>query len=267
MKKTFNIISGLLLTLLFLSCEKQTTWELRSSDKFRIADCILTNEMKYQVLRLYESSDRLNEEPVGIPGAHILITDGNHVFGFREDSLQPGLYISSEPFIASAGNIYQLTISLGDDADTAFAEMTGVTPLETIDIITAGDLFRFIYHDSPQASMTEIYYDWSADTAYCREYGACKASEVFYTLDNIDVAKEFAPDKQIILFPKNTRIIRKKYSLSTSHQDFIRAMLLETEWRGGLFDAEPGDVPTNFLHSFRGWFAACTVVSDTITYK
>jgi hypothetical protein len=267
MKRIFNTLSGLLLTLLITSCEKQTSWEIKSAAKFRVADCILTNEMKYQMLRLYESSDQMNEDPGAISDAHIMITEGNHVFGFREDSLQPGLYISSEPFMAAAGNVYQLTISLGNDADTACADMTGVTPLETIDITNSGDLYLFVYHESPQASMTEVNYDWSADTAYCHQYGACLASEVFYTLDNIDVAKEFAPDRQMIPFPKNTQIIRRKYSLSTSHQNFIRAMMLETEWRGGLFDAEPGNVPTNFHHGFRGWFAVCSVVSDTTYFK
>jgi hypothetical protein len=267
MMRSSSIIPVITLALLFIACEKQTSWELQTSTRFPVVDCILTNEMKHQELRLYQSSGQLNEDPAGIRGAQIRITDGNHEYLFREDSLEAGRYFSSETFMASAGQVYQLVISSGDITDTALAEMTGITPLETIDIISHKDLYRIVYHESPQASMLEVFYDWRQDTAYTRSYGASQASETFYTLLNIDPEKEFAPGKVIIPFPKNTRIIRRKYSLSADHQNFIRELLLETEWRGGLFDAEPGDVPANFHHGIRGWFAVCMVISDTTFYK
>ena len=267
MKRNLPVIAGLLLLLLIHSCEKQTMWDLSPSARFPVVDCILTNEMKYQELRLHQSSERLNEEEAGISGAFIEISEGNNSVVFREDSLEQGRYLSSEPFRASAGNIYRLVVRFGDFADTAYAEMTAVTPLEAIDILPNDTLFRYIYHNSPRASMMEVYYDWSGDTDYIDRYGAGQASEVFYTLDNIDVEKEFAPDRQIIWFPQNTWIIRRKYSLSTAHQEFVRALLLETEWRGGLFDAEQGNVPTDFSHGIRGWFGACMVLSDTTFFK
>ncbi len=184
-----------------------------------------------------------------------------------EDDTEAGKYVSVVPFRATAGIIYRLTISLGEKADTAYAEMFGITPLDDIDIAPKDSLYHLVYHESQDASMMEVYYDWSAMPDFCSKYGACEASEVFYTLDNIDAEKVFAPDRQIISFPEKTRIIRRKYSLSTAHQQFVRALLLETEWRGGLFDAEQGNVPTNFSHGLRGWFGACMVVSDTTDFK
>ena len=152
-------------------------------------------------------------------------------------------------------------------ADTAWAEMTGVEPLDDPDVVPSDSLFRLIYHNSRNASMTEVEYDWSAVPGYALTYGAARAGEVFYTLDNIDPGKEFAPDREKILFPTHTTITRRRYALTTDHQAFIRALLLETDWRGGFFDAEPGNVPTNFSHGVRGWFAACSVVSDTFTVE
>ena len=145
--------------------------------------------------------------------------------------------------------------------------MKGIAPLEAIDIAPKDSLYRLVYHESQDASMMEVYYDWSATPEYCTLYGYCDASEVYYTLDNIDAEKIFAPDRQIIPFPEKTRIIRRKYSLSAAHQEFLRALLLETEWRGGLFDAEQGNVPTNFSHGIRGWFGACMVETDTTLFK
>jgi hypothetical protein len=266
MNKFFIYISAVLLVLL-VSCEEKTTWEIQSSEIFAVADCILTNELKTQELRLYRSSEKLNELPAGISGAVVEISDGSQTVNFIEDDTEKGKYVSAVPFMATVGIIYRLTISLGDKADTAYAEMTGIAPLEAIDIAPKDSFYQFIYHESQDASMMEVYYDWSATPDYCVNYGFCDASEVYYTLDNIDAEKVFAPDRQIITFPEKTRIIRKKYSLSPAHQQFVRALLLETEWRGGLFDAEQGNVPTNFGHGIRGWFGACSVLSDTTHFE
>lgn len=266
MNKYFILLSATLLFLL-VSCEEKTTWELRSSEIFAVADCILTNELKPQELRLYRSSEKLNELPAGIPGAVVEISDGRQIVNFTEDNTETGKYVSVVPFRATAGIKYRLTISLGEKADTAYAEMRGIAPLEDIDIAPKDSLYRLVYHESQDASMMEVYYDWSAMPYFCVKYGYCEASEVFYTLDNIDAEKVFAPDRQIISFPEKTQIIRRKYSLSAAHQQFIRALLLETEWRGGLFDAEQGNVPTNFSYGVRGWFGACMVVTDTTHFQ
>jgi hypothetical protein len=267
MNKIFIYLSATAILLLLFSCEEKTTWDIRSSDPFAVADCILTNELKQQELSLYSSAGKLNEKPVGVSAAVIEVSDGSQTVNFIEDENRPGKYISAIPFRATAGKTYRLTVSLGNKADTAYAEMKGIAPLEAIDITPADSLYRLVYHESRDASMMEVYYDWSAMPEYCTSYGYSEASEVYYTLDNIDAEKIFAPDRQIIPFPEKTRIIRIKYSLSPAHQEFLRALLLETEWRGGLFDAEQGNVPTNFRHGIRGWFGACTVISDTTDFK
>jgi hypothetical protein len=39
---------------------------------------------------------------------------------------------------------------------------------------------------------------------------------------------------------------------------------METEWSGGLFDVQPGNVTTNLTNGALGYFAVCMIVSDTI---
>ena len=255
----------LLGTTLF-SCEKETSWYIQPSGRFIVADCIITSEYKNQTLKLYYSSDSLNQLPEYISGAQAEITDGSNTYIFEEDTNSPGNYLSTQPFMATAGNSYRLTVAYGDVQDTAWAEMAAINPMETLEIVKYDTLYRFVYNESSSPSMLEVSYDWSAVPGYCDAYGACIASETFYTLDIIDVSKEFAPDKLIIGFPRGTQIIRRKYSLSDEHQQFIRVLLLETEWRGGIFDTEQGNVPTNFTGKIRGWFAACMVLSDTTKF-
>jgi hypothetical protein len=259
-----HIKTRLFFILLLVSCEKQTTWVIQSSDKFLVADCIITNELKNHAVMLYQSADVLNQLPVGVSGAEIRLIDNDIAIDFLESTAENGKYISAIPFRASAGNDYRLVIKYEGYNDTAHAAMVAVTPLETFEIVAYDSLFRFVYHSGSQASMTEVYYNWSAAADYCENYGSCRASEMFYTLDNIDIGKLFAPDRLVIPFPANTEIVRRKYSLSDEHQRFVRSLLLETEWRGGFFDVEQGNVPTNFRHGIRGWFAACMVLSDTI---
>jgi hypothetical protein len=259
---------SLLLMLLFMlsSCEEQTSWDISPAQKFPVVDCIITNEYKSHELRLYWSGQDLNQKPEGITGAVVRVSDGTHEVAFEEVPGEAGRYLSAIPFRASAGNEYRLTLSYGGKADTASASMEAVTPLEALVIEPYDSLYRIVYQSGNSPSMTEVYYDWSADGTYCQKYGYCMASEVFYTLDNLDISQQFAPDKQILLFPEETIIIRRKYSLTSEHQRFIRSLLLETEWRGGLFDTEPGNVPTNFRHGVRGWFATCMVLADTTVF-
>ena len=267
MMKNLSPISGLVILLFAFSCERKTEWDLQQGAEFLVADCIITNELRNHELRLYWSADGLNQTPVGFTGATIALNDGLHSFAFLEDMDDPGRYVSADPFMASAGKTYRLTLNYNGYSDTAFASMTGVSPLEPAEIIASDGYFLLINHESTPASMTEVNYNWSADAQYCEQYGACMAAEVFYSLENIDIGKEFAPEKQVILFPHHTEIIRRKYSLSEDHQRFIRSLLLETEWRGGYFDVEQGNVPTNFSHGVRGWFAVCAVVTDTTYFE
>jgi hypothetical protein len=254
---------------LLLSCEQKTEWDLQQSEAFVVADCIITNELKRHELKLYQSASQMNQNPIGCSGTAEL-SDGTNSVAFAEDPENPGTYLSNLPFRASAGKTYRLTVSYESDLlsyhDTAYAVMLGVTPLESFETAVAGDYFRYVFNPGASHHMLELHYDWSANPEYCEIYGACEAEEVFYNLGNIDIGKIFAPDRAVIRFPHNTRIIRRKYSLSPAHQEFIRSLLLETEWRGGVFDTEQGNVPTNFRR-MRGWFGACMVVSDTTFFE
>jgi hypothetical protein len=260
-----HMLHGLSLLFLIVSCEKMTTWDIQPSERFPVADCIITNELKIHEVNLYLSSTGLNQQPEGISGAVITLMSRIDTFVFAE--AEAGKYRSVIPFRASAGNEYRLAVTGQGISDTAHAEMVTIAPLGDFEIVAYDSLFRFVYYSERQPSMTEVSYDWSAVPGYCETYGSCRASEVFYTLNNIDVSKMFAPDRIVIPFPRNTKIIRRKYSLSEDHQQFIRSLLLETDWRGGIFDVEQGNVPTNFSHGIRGWFAACMVLSDTTYFE
>ena len=80
---------------------------------------------------------------------------------------------------------------------------------------------------------------------------------------SIDVNKIFRPAKERIPFPVGTRVYRRQYSMNPWQEDFVRTLMAETEWRGGLFDVQPGNVRTNLSEGAVGYFSVSQVVADT----
>ncbi len=270
MNRHKNIGQNILLVIiifLITSCEEKTNWNLQTSGRKIIVDALLTSDLKNQEVKVYYSSTGLNEKPEPISGATIKLIGKNTIYLFKEADSLAGFYISDIPFRCATGIWYQLIVDAEGSRDTATADMEAITPLQQYKISDYDSLYRFTYINDDIPSFTEIFYDWSLVPDYCNSYGFCTASETYYTLNNLDVSKIIAPKKQVICFPRGTQIIRKKYSLSKQHQEFIRSLLLETEWRGGVFDVEQGNVTTNFHHGMRGWFGVCTVLSDTIHFQ
>lgn len=263
LRYTYKII-GLLLGLGLLSgCEEKVQWDLESSESVIVVDAIITNEFKRQEVFVYMSSAAYNAENTPVSEAAVKLWDGTQFYNF-ELSDTPGLYVSS-PFAATINKTFALILSYENVSDTAIAIMEAITPFKKDTVIYKDGLFKFVYGGSDLPAMTEVYYNWSHNADYCQTYGNCTAQSSHYTLSNVDVAEEFGPAKQEIWFPAGSELVRIKYSLSKNHQDFIRSLLIETEWRGGLFDIEQGNVPTNFNHGVKGWFGVCMVLTDTTT--
>lgn len=262
--KRIRFILILLISVLSVSCEKAVDWEIKQDNITRlIVDGILTNEFKAQQVRLSFSTDTLNEIPKPASDAVVTVTYNNNTYFFVEDQDNPGIY-TSEPFIAVVEMDYHLVIQTDSVLYEATSYAVPVTNLKQIQLAEEPDsLFSYINTDDTRATMTEVFYDWSTEPSYCELYGQCQAAETYYFLNSVDINQAFGPEKQKIKFPKETIIIRKKYSLTEEHQDFIRSLLIETDWRGGLFDVQQGNVETNMSNGALGYFAVCMVKSDT----
>lgn len=71
----------------------------------------------------------------------------------------------------------------------------------------------------------------------------------------------FAPSIEKVSFPEGTTIIETRYSLTHEYAEFIREVLLETQWQRALFNTIPANVPTNLSAGWAGFFAVCGVYS------
>jgi hypothetical protein len=196
-----------------------------------------------------------------------MISDGDTSFVLTESPPESGYYLTDSTIRGVFGKPYILTISYQSKIFTSIAEMVPNTPVKPVRIEENEQkegFYQIVHVDSDEPAMHEYLIDWS----HLPEYDTIpenkrKARILEYTINSIDASEMFKPDKEKIAFPAGTIVIKKKYSLSEKHQEFIRTLLSETEWRGGVFDVLPGNVITNISGGAVGYFAACVVLTDS----
>jgi hypothetical protein len=256
--------------LLFSSgCEKKADWQLKSqASKLIIVDGIITGENKYQSLTLNFPVTELNAKPIPVTGANMIISDEDSVFRMTEQPTGSGVYKSAKTFRAREGKNYSLLIFYGDQILSAKSTVAQASLFNFL--VYSRDADSELYHISWVASsfsteppaLWEVLLDWSKVPGYQQTDSAkCKARLLFYTLSTLDVSEIFAPSVERVSFPAGTTINETRYSLTPEYAEFIREVLLETQWQGGLFNTVPANVPTNLSAGGAGFFAVCGVYS------
>jgi hypothetical protein len=226
-----------------------------------IVEGVITNEKKNHEVSL--SRIHLNQNGVAatVTGADVTITSGDSIFTLTEIPIGSGKYLTP-PMRAASGKIYKLNFSYNGQTYSAEDSSVPVEPMPDIIVDKQPEGYRMVFEESGQsANYVDHHLDWTA-TEDCPGDG-CEGRIIFYDLKTIDVNNVYKPGKTDLFFPEGTVIVRRKYSVSPAYRDFLRSMLMETEWRGGVFDVERANVPTNLSAGAIGFFAVSTVVTDT----
>ncbi len=251
------------------SCEKKESWKLKNTqEKFLIVDGIITNEFKNQIIKLSLSYSDLNGSENYISDAIISVSDGNADYNFHKTTEDNGIYVSDNKFSGVVNKTYKLSINYENKEYVAEANMLPVSISEPLPYKQVPDTNMFyivadIASFNPDvSSMYEVILDWSEISGYeDLPVSETTAHMFFYSLTTIDVNQIFSSNNETILFPQGTKMTQIKYSLTSEHEDFIRSLLIETQWHGGFFDIEEGNVYTNITGGAYGFFGACSVVS------
>ena len=253
--------------LLLLGCEEPTNWNIKSVENdLIVVEGLITNERVNHLVRITRPVYDLNDDPEAVAGAVVAVQAGNDVAYFREFPEGSGYYYS-DTVQAVVGKRYVLYINVNDKEYFAEAEMVPVTPLKPLQYRAynaENNEYEIIFQDSSEPSTKEYWIGWSHLPGYEDLPVDSTVIRTFhYSLSSVDVNQSFSPEKEKVLFPAGSAVIRKKYSLSEAHQAFLRTFLSETEWRGSVFDVQKGNVLTNLSDGAVGFFAVSTVVSDT----
>ncbi len=264
-------INGMLLIL--QGCVKETAWDLKQDIPQKlIVEAIITDEVKVHKVTLTYSVAELNQPPKTVTGAGVLISNEDSTWQLTESPPNSGVYCTPSGFFARLGKNYTLLITIGSQVYTA--KTTMVAGLVFDELQYRKNEENDLYHvdwganafSTGPAAMWELLIDWSMVPGFQNSDSLDNhARMLFYTLPTLDVSEVFAPMMQSVYFPAGTIITERRYSLTPQHAEFIREMLLETNWTGGLFTVAPANVRTNFSSGALGFFGACAVTELSVT--
>jgi hypothetical protein len=263
----YIIILLLAAQLVMLSCnEEAIEWDLKTYiPDLLVVEGMITNEPASHDIKITRPVADPSDTPEPVSKAVVAIFDGSRASLLSE--ISPGIYQTGPRFRAVSNRLYTLYIlhdGIEYHASSHMVKVNRLTPLRYHRVEDQPNRYELDLHETQDASMLEIWLDWSHLPAFQDlPPEETRARIVYYTVKSIDVNKMFKPAKERIFFPQGTIVYRRKYSMNKYQEDFVRTLLAETEWRGGYFDVQPGNVQTNLSDGAVGYFSVSTVVSDT----
>lgn len=273
MKQIIRHISIVLIYFLLFSCEKAVDWDLpKTFDSVLVVDGGITSEFKKHEISLNFSFNEINGTPEPVSGAEVIVYSDTTPYIFEEDSVKSGYYYSA-PFAAELNKKYRLSIKMNDKYFYAIEEITPVNDFAPASYSKKSEEDSLYYiipefnniGNNDQEAVWEIIVSWPDTFNYKTRHGKYEARQLFYTLNTLDIPEVFKPEKEVVYFPAFSKIIQKKYSVSDGYSNYLRALLFETEWTGGFFDAEHANLPTNINGNHAvGYFWVSAVSTDTI---
>jgi hypothetical protein len=257
--------------LLISSCEEQTDWDLDTNEpKVIVVEGVLTNERKAHEVRISRPLTDPNGTPQPVSGALVAIweTDqANNNRAHRLREVQPGRYLTDTTVRAFSARLYTLFILYqGQEywGSSYMVKVDSLKPLRYHQVPGKELWYELNLRETDHPSMVEIDLNWGHLVGFRnlpREQ--TRARIIYYTVKSIDVNKIFKPARERVPFPVGTRVYRRQYSMNQDQEEFVRTFMAETEWRGGLFDVQPGNVRTNLTEGAVGYFSVSQVVADT----
>ena len=264
-----HLILSMGLVAAICSCTEKIDWKLNYVEEdLIVVEARITTEAKRHEVILTRPVYVMNGIPEPLEGAVVEIFDGRVMHPLQEDPARPGYYLTEADFAGEVGRGYQLRIGVGDRRITAIAFLKAVTPFQFMRLIPVQEdplLYEVYIADSEDAAIVRMEADWSHVPGYdTLPETETHAIIYHYTLGSIDVNRIFSPDREHVRFPPGTRVFREKESVSTQYEEFLRGLLSETDWRGGVFDVLPGNARSNLGEGAIGYFTAAEMIRDTL---
>ncbi|MBN3034660.1 MAG: DUF4249 family protein [Bacteroidales bacterium] len=266
-----------ILVFVMAACEEQADWDFDGQTPLvLVVDGLLTDEVTRHEVRLTFPVRALNETPPPASGAEVYILfglDGDTlVEALAEDPLLPGTYRTGPDYRGYPGRYYHLLIRYAGMEFRAVDFMRTVWPFAPFGYKPSPDnagMYELVFPENqfanPDPAIWCFHLNWShVPGSDPGPNGTRQAKLVYYTLPSIDVNGLFLEDYQTVPFPAGTRIALEKYAISEQYAEYLRTVLAETDWRGGVFDIHPANAGTNLSAGAIGYFAACTVYRDTV---
>ncbi len=264
MLRSTIIFTVLLISL--ASCEEPVDWEFQPGENGTlVVDAILTDELGIQELRLTRSYDDLNGEASPISATRVTVSNGQQSYLFTATADDATLYQSNEPFRATIGEALTLEVEWEGQNFLATNAAVPIAPLGQLDFqeVLNGDSLALIpppiYTPAEQA-MYVVDVDWS----HLSNVEPTQARLYSYSFRTFDVNEVFRDDLESVFFPRGSIAIVRKYALNDDFAAYLRSLIMEKDWRGGIYDELPSSLPSNLTNGGLGFFAVAAALRDTL---
>jgi len=265
------VILFMLPIMLWSSCEKETEWDLDNIPPTAIVvDALLTNEFKIQQLTLHYPVANMNDTPLPVSNAQVMVSWPNRTIAFTESATDPGVYVSNQPFTVGINRTYHLTIRKDTSELTAQSYMIPVLPFEapSFHYNKKNGLYSLNWNNGQYSFREQAMYEatihWDHLPGYNHPDSLSKARVLFFTFTTIDVGYNIFPQNyETVWFPEGSIVYIAKYSLNPEHGAYMRGLLSETQWQGSIFETTRANLTSNIANGL-GYFATSAVIRDTI---
>jgi len=233
-----------------------------------------------------------------VTGAIVEVRINNNTYKYVESINHPtypiqkkGLYVSANKIKGIPGKVHTLQVRYNNKIYTASDSMVEVKKLDftaaniplkakltiiedTTEIEYENLMFSGIHFNQPES----YFISWSWVQFWGWEIGnqigdgnkrISNHSYFFNTSENPEITNysqyfncsyPYHPQEDSI-------VIAKKYSISEPYKKFLIASFKVAFWNNTRFSSLAANVPTNVSNGGLGYFAACDVVSNQLTYK
>ncbi|MCX6252537.1 MAG: DUF4249 family protein [Bacteroidetes bacterium] len=268
-----NLLLFIVFILSVSGCVNKSNWLVKPEDtSLIVVDGIITDTMGAQRIHITHPVAELNAIPQPVTGAHVMISNEDSVYELSEQPVNSGIYLTHTYFVATLGKNYTLYIYVNNQFYTAKTIMVRGSYFNALSF-SRDDNDNMYHIDSvakafnpADTAMWEVLMDWSQAPGYEHaDPSKCRARLVYYSLPTLDVSQIFAPPMEDIRFPGGTIITERRYSLTPEYTEFLRTLISETNWKGGLFSTIPANVMTNLSKGAIGYFTACSITTLSLS--
>ncbi len=264
--------------LVLFSCEKQIDFDLNNQENARlVVEGDLTDEAKVHTVELTRTSSYYeNQEAPRETGATVVLYDGTTNQNLTETA--PGIYQTPITYAGVIGKTYTLNITTSDNEFyTASSALESVSTIDTV-LADLGLSFEdedalILSHYGPEPAGVGNNYMWLV-TINGVDYTEDVGDIMFVTDEFVDgnyiAGFEFQEielaDLPILKETDTLNISVEMHSISKPYYDFLLAIVLETEFNGGLFSGPPANIPSNISNGALGFFRASAVSKMEVEY-
>jgi hypothetical protein len=258
-------------SLAFTGCTERIELELGELAEPRlVVEGWITDQVMPHRVRLTTSRSYFENQPAPVlSGASVTISDGSETFILTEQPPGSGNYFTAPEIAGNVGRLYTLRIEHQGEVWTASDMMRPVPPIDSVAFeyvheVTEGSPLswykvRIWTHELPGLG---DHYRWKSWVNGESRSDSLKAAS--FTDDRLydGAIVEGVVVDWIRAVPGDTVRV-EQHSITKAAYDVIMAILMNTEWRGGIFDPPPANVPSNISNGAFGFFGAASVKDRT----